>query len=38
MQTYNPLLDTAQLKANPTPAHFEHLRNHYPLRKETLPL
>ena len=35
MQTYNPLLDTAQLKANPTPAHFEHLRNHYPLRKET---
>ncbi|MGM9869433.1 MAG: 4-phosphoerythronate dehydrogenase [Sodaliphilus sp.] len=34
MQSYNPLLDTAQLKSSPTPTHFEHLRNHYPFRKE----
>lgn len=34
MQSYNPLLDTALLKSNPTPTHFERLRNHYLLRQE----
>ena len=29
---YDPLADSARLKANPQA--FEHLRNHYPLRRE----
>lgn len=36
MDSYNPLADTAMLKADPAAAHFEHLRNHYPLRPEVL--
>ena len=33
INSYDPLADTAKLKANP--AQFEELRNHYPLRCET---
>lgn len=36
MGSYNPLTDTAQLKADPSASNFEHLRNHYPLRPEVL--
>ncbi|MDO4510559.1 MAG: 4-phosphoerythronate dehydrogenase [Bacteroidales bacterium] len=36
MASYNPLADTALLKSNPAPTHFEHLRNHYDLRPEVL--
>ena len=32
LELYNPLTDSAALKANPS--NFEHLRNHYPLRRE----
>ena len=32
LELYNPLTDSAALKANPSD--FEYLRNHYPLRRE----
>lgn len=34
VSSYDPLADTEALRANPSPAAFESLRNHYPLRHE----
>lgn len=33
LDLYNPMRDSEQLKTSPQ--HFEHLRNHYPLRRES---
>ena len=36
LASYNPLADTATLRADFTPTRFEQLRNTYPLRHELL--